>query len=343
MNEILEKLLKSEFLSEDSKLELQKEFQSSVEALRESIVLEEKLKVAQQWTESKMELAESLDKIIDNQLQESLAELRLDIKQTKLENDRLLESIEQFISSEVKELNEDIQLHRNNDKALVESLDAFLTSEISDLKDDINNQKDLEVEYAARLAEEKKKIAEQVATELDGLAEKLDTYLESVIEQEFKELKEDIENQKKNLTGLQIFESMKNVFLNYHVDSKTNLSYADFKSQIAAKDNEITKLHESINNIKRDQKVEKLLSNLSGAHREQMSIILENVKYEKLDQTYQSYLPRILNESKSHKAQLTESSEVRKTKMFTGQLNEDKSSSNTNDVVERALRLSNVK
>ena len=131
MNEILEKLLKSEFLSEDSKLELQKEFQSSVEALRESIVLEEKLKVAQQWTESKMELAESLDKIIDNQLQESLAELRLDIKQTKLENDRLLESIEQFISSEVKELNEDIQLHRNNDKALVESLDAFLTSEIS--------------------------------------------------------------------------------------------------------------------------------------------------------------------------------------------------------------------
>ena len=245
-------------------------------------------------------------------------------------------SLREEIETEVKtQLVQEWTTQRN---ALVESIDEMVTAalqeEIEELKEDISSFRDLEVEYAERLTEEKKSMAETLSEEIDTLVDKLDQFLEIRIEEEFKELKEDISEARQNIFARKIFEAYAREYTQNFVDedslqAQVNVledKLSDAQKKLSSESKSIKdKLAESasaIEKLTREKTILETLAPLSGAKREQMAILLSNVETEKLSEAYAMYIGRILKEDKKavEVAPIIESVHIdeKKTKIKTG-------------------------
>lgn len=138
MDEILQKLLESELLSEDVKAEISQKWQLVVEAkmaeLKESALLEVRAELAEQWTKERDALVESLEKFVDEQITEELNELKSDIERFRdLEAEYAGKIVTEKAEMAVK-VQEDLD-------QLVDKIDSFfeirLTEEFEELKEDI--------------------------------------------------------------------------------------------------------------------------------------------------------------------------------------------------------------
>lgn len=138
MDEILQKLLESELLSEEVKAEISQKWQLVVEAkmaeLKESALLEVRAELAEQWTKERDALVESLEKFVDEQITEELTELKSDI-----ERFRDLEA--EYAGKIVAEKAEMAAKVQEDLDQLVDKIDSFfeirLTEEFEELKEDI--------------------------------------------------------------------------------------------------------------------------------------------------------------------------------------------------------------
>ena len=138
MDEILQKLLESELLSEDVKSEISQKWKLVVEAktaeLKEQSLLEARAELAEKWVQERDSLIESVDTFVTAQITEELAELRGDIDRFRdLEAEfaqRIVEEKEKMAS----QLQEDLD-------SLVEKIDAFfevrLHEEFAELQEDL--------------------------------------------------------------------------------------------------------------------------------------------------------------------------------------------------------------
>jgi ribosome-binding ATPase YchF (GTP1/OBG family) len=158
------------------------------------------------------------------------------------------------------------------------------------------------------------------------------------------ELKEDIEEVKKLEFGRKIFEAVEAEFKKIRKEDlssvESDLAEAldelnDAKKRLA--DMEQERLAEA-----RSTKLEELLAPLSGTTREQMKIILSNVRTDKLDEAYNVYIGRILKESTSEKKDetkgtLTESKESKEVTLVTG--NKEEVSEEDNKPSDQLFRL----
>jgi hypothetical protein len=145
-------------------------------------------------------------------------------------------------------------------------IDEVLNEEFTELKDDINKFRDLEVEYAERLVEEKEQLASTLGEQLNQLVDKIDAFLEVRIDEEITELKEDIDQVKKYEFGRRIFEAVEAEFKTFRKEdlgeverelAETADKLADAEAKIYAIENE--RLAET-----RNAKLEELLKPLNG-------------------------------------------------------------------------------
>lgn len=186
---------------------------------------------------------------------------------------------------------------------LVESLntklDEMVKSEFDELKGDIEQYRDLEVEFAEKLVEEKEQLAVRFGEEMEELVNKLDMFLEQRVDAEFDELKEDITEVKKLELGRKIVEAFgveyKKIFK--EDTSKTERELAEALDKLADAQKRLTDIDRQRVTEARQNKLDELLAPLSGTTREQMKLILNNVSTEKLDEAYKVYLARVLKES----------------------------------------------
>ena len=269
MDEILQKLVSSELLSEETKAEITKVFSESVEAykaqLSEEIGLQVRAELAEQWVKDK--------------------------------------------------------------EALVESMDSFITvqlaSEIKELKEDVESFRDLEVEYSAKLVEEKHAMAAQLGEELDQLVDKIDAFLEIRLSEEIEELKEDLEEARQNTFGRKVFEAFVGEFGKSFIDESSvmgKLAVTEQKLREAEKKLEEQATAASV--AARQQKMAEILAPLSGSKREQMELILKNVETDKLQESFNKLVGRILKEDAPENKTLVESTEdktVDSTTVVTGE------------------------
>jgi len=145
MDEILNKLLKSELLSEETKAELSEQWTISVEAfktqVREEVSGTVRLELAEQWAGERDELIDKVDQFVSEALTKEIAELRGDIdrfrdleaeyaekiveekhalaEEVATELDSLVDKIDQFfemrLHAEMEELKEDLEVVKQND------------------------------------------------------------------------------------------------------------------------------------------------------------------------------------------------------------------------------------
>lgn len=244
MNEILEKLLSSELLTEDVKKDLAEAFKSELEKAkneaREQAIVEVKAEYAAEFVAAKDALVEAID--------------------TKVQE--------------------------------------FLVQEMEELKDSISAFRDLEAEYAAKLVEEKKTLAKILESDMAELVDNLDSFLDLRLNEEFNELKESIDEVRRNEFGRAIYETFSNEYNKYFFNKneandklqKTELELKEAQEQLA-------KVTKQLNVVNRTKEMNRVLENLQGRPREIMEAILKNAPTEKLEETYENFIGRVLHES----------------------------------------------
>lgn len=257
MDEILQKLLESELLSEETKNEVTAQFKTFVEEtqqkLREEAALEVRTELAEQWV---------------------------------AERDALIERIDIFFEQRISE-------------------------ELTELHDDIERFRDLEAEFAAKLVEEKRVMAEEVAKDLDSLVDKIDAFFEIRLTEELDELKEDLKVVRENNFGRRMFEAFVTEFSKNFVDEEsvhTKLNVTESKLRDATK--RISEMETEKSKMLREKKMEEVLSPLSGSKRDQMAFILQTVDTNKLEEAYSLFIGRVLKENKEPQTTQTTQQEV---------------------------------
>lgn len=138
MDEILQKLLQSELLSEDVKAEISEQWTASVEAfktqVREETSLAVRAELAEQWIAERDELVTKVDGFVSEALVKEMAELTADIERFR---DLEAEYAEKLVEEKHK-LAEEVASELDQ---LVDKIDAFfevrLAAELDELKEDI--------------------------------------------------------------------------------------------------------------------------------------------------------------------------------------------------------------
>lgn len=145
MDEILQKLLSSELLSEDAKTEISSKWSNAVnqykQTIKEEVSGEVRTELAEMWTNEKAALAEQIDSFITSKLIEEVDELKADIEhfrdleaefakkiveekhvmaeQLSTELDQLIDKMDAFfemrLSEEFQELREDLEVVKQNE------------------------------------------------------------------------------------------------------------------------------------------------------------------------------------------------------------------------------------
>lgn len=138
MDEILNKLLQSELLSEETKAELSQQWTNSVEAfktqVREEVGTEVRLELSEQWITERDELINKVDGFVAEALSKEISELKGDIERFRdLEAEyaeKLVEEKHKLATEVAGELD-----------GLVDKIDAFfemrLSAEMDELKEDL--------------------------------------------------------------------------------------------------------------------------------------------------------------------------------------------------------------
>lgn len=259
--------------------------------LLESELLSEdtKAQISEQWTTS----VEAFKKQIREETQN---EVRLQLSEQWIaERDELVGKVDSLVSE-------------------------ALQAELAELRGDVERFRDLEAEHAEKLVEEKHRLANEVAAELDTLVDKIDAFFEARLQAEMEELKEDLEQVKKNEFGRRIFEAFAGEFSKSHVDenaTQQRLSVAE--SKLADAEQLLAEREQELNKMIRETKMEQILAPLTGKKREQMAMMLKTVDTDRLQESYKFFIGRILKEDAQPAAStLTESAE-KKTILVTGE------------------------
>jgi len=185
---------------------------------------------------------------------------------------------------------------------LVEKLDSYLgeqvAQELNEFKGDIARFRDLEVEYAEKIVEEKARLAEELEAEIDSLVDKIDLFLEEQIKTEMAELKEDIDLVKQNEFGRKLYEAFADTFAKtQQEDPSTAIGKVRIaESKLSDAEQRLADVEKQMNQMIRESKMTKVLAPLSGRKREQMKILLKNVETEKLEESYQYFIGKVLKE-----------------------------------------------
>lgn len=139
MNELLQKLLEAEVLSEDTKTELEEAFKTQLDeaiaAAKDEAAADVRADLTQQWVSEKDTLIEAIDTKVGEYLENEIDELKEDIERFRDLEAEYAEKLVEAKAAMSDELKSDLS-------DLVEKIDSFLeirlTAEIDELKEDIN-------------------------------------------------------------------------------------------------------------------------------------------------------------------------------------------------------------
>jgi len=142
MDELLQKLLEAEVLSEDTKKELEGAFQTkldeAIEAAKQSAADDVRAELTEQWVGERDTLVEAVDAKVDDYLTREVEELKEDIERFRDLEAEYAEKLVEAKAAMSDELKGDLM-------ELVEKVDSFLemrlNAEIEELKEDLDVQR----------------------------------------------------------------------------------------------------------------------------------------------------------------------------------------------------------
>lgn len=138
MDEILQKLLSSELLSEDAKNEISSQWTAAVDqyktTVREEVSMTVRSELAEQWATERDALIENVEQFVTKKLEEEVAELKSDIDRFRDLEAEHAEKIVEEKHAMAEQLAEELD-------SLIDKIDSFfelrLSEEFAELKEDL--------------------------------------------------------------------------------------------------------------------------------------------------------------------------------------------------------------
>tara|TARA_B100001057_G_scaffold424076_1_gene446598 strand:- start:273 stop:1403 length:1131 start_codon:yes stop_codon:yes gene_type:complete len=327
-------LLESGNLSEDVKSQIQEAWESRLAEAKDQLTAELREEFSQRFEHDKKQIVEAMDKFITSSLKDELAELAEDKKATVAERvnykrsvsehaDVLNKFITETLASEVKELQHD-RVKQSEDFAKLEN---FVLEAVADeIKEFHADKRELAEKKVQLVREGREQLADAKKEFIRRAAEKVEHTISNALKNEVSQFKEDITKARENEFGRRIFEAMASEYGTSYLNENTEVrklkaeltslkgevNNANANAEKIAEDKKLveSKLRITQDRANRNQVMTDLLAPLSKDKKELMTELLETVKTEKLEESFNKYLPSVINEEvsvRSKKAVINES------------------------------------
>ena len=335
MLDALKSLFENNVISEEIKESIENAFEARINEQREVLTQQLREEFAQKYEHDKNTMVEAVDRMISEQLsaeivefaddRNQLAEMKVKYAQ-KMKQDAsvMKEFVTRQLASEVKELHEDQKTMASKFGKLEQFVVGALAQEITEFMQDKKDLAETKVRLVREGRQEIKKVKEAF---VQRAAKMVEGVVESGLRSEMATLKEDIEAARRQDFGRKLFEAFaaeyQSSYLNEKSETAKLLKVIDLKDQamqeaakavvqaeklLESKQVEIRTLKESQT---RKQIMSELLSPLNSEQREIMSELMESVKTERLNESFEKYLPSVLNGKAPQKKQaLVEAKEI---------------------------------
>jgi len=336
MIDALKTLFENDVVSTEVRAQIEEAWEAKVQENRMQATADLREEFAGKYEHDKATMVEAIDSLLSERLAEEIAEFADDRKQlaeakakyvvAMRENANLLKGfVSNQLASEIKELRADKVAMAENYAKLEEFIVEALAGEIAEFNED---KKDLAATKVKLVREAKTHFAKVKANFIERSATAVSEMVGKSLKSEIHALKEDIDAARSNDFGRKIFEAFANEYTTSHLNENSEVS--KLMGVLAAKDKQLAEaktfatkaktLAESANkeksrlveSAKREKIMNSLISPLGKAQREIMTDLLESVQTDRLQKSFDKYLPSVIdgNTPAKRKAQINEGKEV---------------------------------
>jgi hypothetical protein len=334
MIDAISKLVESGAISEDVQKSIQEAWDSKIKENKETVGAELREEFAKRYEHDKANMIEAIDKMMGEKLSEEISKFVEDRKALAQEKIAYKENVgkhsaklEEFILSklneELKELHGDRKGVHENFKKMEEFVVNALAKEIKEFHEDKKGVVETKVKL---VAEAKKQMAKMKEAFITRSAKVVESAVNKKLAEELKGLKEDITAAREINFGKKIFEAFASEYQNSYLNEKsetsklmkvvdeTTLKLAEAEKAVKEKEAVIeSKDAESKRQadlMERKEKMAEMLKPLGKEKGEVMSQLLESVQTEKLEASFNKYLPHVMADKpvETAKQVMTESS-----------------------------------
>ena len=357
MLDALKSLFENNVISEEIKESIEQAFEAKINEAKDVAAQQLREEFAQKYEHDKNTMVEAVDRMISEQLAAEIVEFADDRKQlaemkVKLVQERkkmagvMKEFVTRQLAAEVRELHEDQMTMASKFGTLEKFVVEALAQEITEFMQDKRDLAETKVRLVREGRQEIKKVKQEFVTRAAKMVESVVT---TGLRSEITTLKEDIEAARRADFGRKLFEAFAHEYQSSYLNEKSEtaklLKVIDLKDLamteaaeavvkaeqiLESKQAEIRALKESQT---RKQIMSELLSPLNSEQKAIMGELMETVKTERLNESFEKYLPSVLNGKAPQKKQaLVEAKEITGNKISNNQ--NSSGSSDSNNIVD---------
>ena len=337
MLDAFKQLVESGVMTEETKDVVESAFTAKIQENREQVTAELREEFAQKYSHDKAVMVEAIDKMLSDRLVAEMTELHEDKKalaEAKVQyQQRIAEDAKKLEGFVIKQLGRELAEFQGDRKKVSENfakLEQFvvhaLSKEISEFAAD---KKDLAETKVKLVREAKNKFAEIKQSFIQRSAKVVENTVTRKLTSEIKQLKEDIDGARNNDFGRKIYEAFAQEFAGSFLNEKSEtsklLKIIDKKNQeLAEAQQVVAEKAQLVESTQREIRVTKdlmerkavmneLLGPLDTSKRDIMKDLLESTPTKKLNESFDKYLPAVMEGQKkqvARKTMLSEGTEV---------------------------------
>jgi hypothetical protein len=336
MLDAFKQLVESGVMTEETTQVVEAAFAAKIQENRDQVTAELREEFAQKYNHDKTVMVEAIDKMLSDRLAVEMAELHNDKKalaeakvayQTRIAEDA--KKLEGFMITQLgKELVE-FQTDRKKVSENFSKLEQFVVHALAkEIGEFATDKKDLAETKVKLVREAKSKFEEIKQSFIKHSSKVVEGVVTKKLTSEIKQLKEDIDSARTNDFGRKIYEAFAQEYSSSYLNEKSETSkllkiiakkdqelseakqvVAEKTTIVESKEREI-RIHKDL--MERKTVMAELLAPLDAGKREIMKELLESTATKKLNESFDKYLPAVMDGQKkiAPKKALTESSEV---------------------------------
>lgn len=331
-------LVESGVMTEETRSVVEAALQSKIQETRELVTAELREEFAQKYNHDKSMMVEAIDKMLSDRLTAEMSELYAD-KQSLAEakaryTQRISEDAKKLEGFVINQLGRELVEFQGDRKKVAENfqkLEQFVVHALAkEIQEFATDKKDLAETKVKLVREAKSKFEDIKQNFIKHAAKVVESTVTNKLTSEIKQLKEDIDGARNNDFGRRIYEAFAQEFAGSYLNEKSETSkllkiiqkkdqeLAEAKQVVAEKANLVESVQREIRVTKdlmeRKQVMAELLAPLSADKREVMKELLESTPTQKLTESFDKYLPAVMEGQKKTPAKkaavLTEGAEV---------------------------------
>ena len=318
MIDAISKLVESGAISEDVQKGIQEAWDSKIKENKEVVGAELREEFAKRYEHDKANMIEAIDSMMNEKLSEEITKFVEDRKALAQEKIAYKENVgkhsaklEGFIlsklSEELKELHGDRKGVHENFKKMEEFVVNALAKEIKEFHEDKKGVVETKVKL---VAEAKKQMAKMKEAFITRSAKVVESAVNKKLAEELKSLKEDITSAREINFGKKIFEAFASEYQNSYLNEKsetaklmkvvdeTTLKLKDAEKAVEEKkaviESKEAEAKRQSDLMERKEKMAEMLKPLGKNKGEVMAQLLESVQTDKLQASFDKYLPHVM-------------------------------------------------